>query len=135
MLFVVAWTATTSKRRCLRRLEEHNAGFALKVPFWRCLDLQSRIRARRRWRRVGDGVDGFFTSITLEKWERRIKVAIYRKRVFHETRKNYQLDLFDPDDGTWEYASEQPIGCCGRRTPCASRSSTAPDAWFGPKAG
>ena len=48
-------------------------------------------------------VDGFFTSITLKKWDRRIKVAIYRKRVFHETRKNYQLDLCDPDDGTWEY--------------------------------
>ena len=32
-------------------------------------------------------------------------MAIYRKRVFHETRKNYQLDLFDPDDGTWEYAA------------------------------
>ena len=32
-------------------------------------------------------------------------MAIYRKRVFHETRKNYQLDLFDPDNGTWEYSA------------------------------
>ena len=93
------------KKEVLEELEEHKAGFALKVPFWRCLDLQSRIRARRRWQSVGDGVDGFFTSITLKKWDRRIKVAIYRKRVFHETRKNYQLDLFDPDDGTWEYSA------------------------------
>ena len=50
-------------------------------------------------------VDGFFTSITVKKWERTIDVAIYRKRVFHETRKNYQLDLFDPDNGTWEYSA------------------------------
>ena len=26
-------------------------------------------------------------------------MVIYRKRVRHFTRKNYQLDLFDPDDG------------------------------------
>jgi len=31
--------------------------------------------------------------------------VIYRKRVFHRTRKNYQLDLFDPDDGTFEYSA------------------------------
>ena len=88
----------------LQELEKHKAGFALKVPFWRCLDLQSQIRARRRWLPVGDGVDDFFTSITIKTWDRRIAVAIYRKRVFHETCKNYLLDLFDPDDGTWEYA-------------------------------
>ncbi len=93
------------KMEVLQELEKHNAGFALKVPFWRCLDLQSQIRARRRWLPVGDGVDGFFTTITIKTWDRRIAVAIYRKRVFHETCKNYQLDLFDPDDGTWEYAA------------------------------
>ena len=78
------------------------------VPFLRALFDQiqeSQIRRRQRWQRVEDGVDGFFTSITVKKWERTIDVAIYRKRVFHETRKNYQLDLFDPDNGTWEYCA------------------------------
>ena len=78
------------------------------VPFLRVLFDQiqeSQIRRRQRWQRVEDGVDGFFTSITVKKWERTIDVAIYRKRVFHETRKNYQLDLFDPDNGTWEYCA------------------------------
>ena len=84
------------KEDVLDVLESHGADFAMKVPFWRCLDLQSQIRRRQRWQRVEDGVDGFFTSITVKKWERTIDVAIYRKRVFHETRKNYQLDLFDP---------------------------------------
>ena len=32
-------------------------------------------------------------------------MIIYRKRVMHATRKNYQLDLFDPDNGTWEYSA------------------------------
>jgi glycoprotein 2-beta-D-xylosyltransferase len=33
--------------------------------------------------------------------------VIYRKRVSHESRrKNFQLDLFDPDDGHFEYSAE-----------------------------
>jgi len=34
-----------------------------------------------------------------------VRVAVYRKRVRHESPKNYQLDLFDPDDGHWEYSA------------------------------
>jgi hypothetical protein len=32
-------------------------------------------------------------------------VAIYRKKVWHKSPKNYQLDLFDPDDGHYEYSA------------------------------
>ena len=32
-------------------------------------------------------------------------VVIYRKLVFHNTVKNYQLDLFDPDTGTFAYSA------------------------------
>ena len=34
-----------------------------------------------------------------------MRVVIYRKRVHHRTAKNYQLDLFDPDDGYYEYSA------------------------------
>ena len=34
-----------------------------------------------------------------------MRVVIYRKRVQHETRKNFQLDLFDPADGHYEYSA------------------------------
>jgi hypothetical protein len=91
------------KKEVLDTLASQGAEYALKVPFWRCLDLQSHIRRRHHWHDVEPGVEGFFTSVTL--WERTIRVAIYRKRVYHETRKNYQLDLFDPDNGTWEYSA------------------------------
>jgi hypothetical protein len=43
--------------------------------------------------------------VTVSKWERTINVVIFRKRVVHTTRKNNQLDLFDPDNGTWEYCA------------------------------
>jgi len=32
-------------------------------------------------------------------------VAIYRKKVSHQATKNYQLDLFDPNDGHYEYSA------------------------------
>jgi len=33
-----------------------------------------------------------------------LAVAIYRKKVAHRTAKNFQLDLFDPNDGYYEYS-------------------------------
>src|SRR2546427_719776 len=35
----------------------------------------------------------------------RARVMIYRKHVAHESPKNFQLDLFTPDDGHYEYAA------------------------------
>ena len=32
-------------------------------------------------------------------------VAIYRKHVRHQATKNYQLDLFDPNDGHYDYSA------------------------------
>lgn len=32
-------------------------------------------------------------------------MVIYRRRVGHETAKNFQLDLFDPDDGHYGYSA------------------------------
>tara|TARA_B100000315_G_scaffold191262_1_gene181452 strand:+ start:42 stop:1535 length:1494 start_codon:yes stop_codon:yes gene_type:complete len=93
------------KEDVFKTLSAHDAQYAIKVPFWRCLDLQGQIRQRRCWQRVEDGVDGFFSSVTVNKWKRTFNVVIFRKRVMHATRKNYQLDLFDPDNGTWEYCA------------------------------
>ncbi|MCP5060006.1 MAG: hypothetical protein GY937_25165, partial [bacterium] len=33
------------------------------------------------------------------------RVVVYRKHVPHESRKNFQLDLFSPDDGHYEYSA------------------------------
>jgi hypothetical protein len=43
----------------------------------------------------------------------RLRVRLYRKHVNHETRRNFQLDLFTPDDGHYEYsavATNLPLG-------------------------
>ncbi|MDH3279750.1 MAG: IS1380 family transposase [Gammaproteobacteria bacterium] len=75
--------------------------YAIKVPFYPWLGLKAVIAKRRRWRRVDDTVSYFEHSI--KAWGRH-RVVIYRKRIYHKSAKNYQLDLFDPDDGYYEYS-------------------------------
>ena len=41
----------------------------------------------------------------IEPWNITVRIAIYRKRVRHRTAKNFQLDLFSPDDGYFEYSA------------------------------
>jgi hypothetical protein len=84
---------------------ESRAEYAVKVPFYDWLDLKPLILRRRRWQRVAPGIDGFETRLWLKTWQRHLRVAIYRKKVWHKTRKNYQLDLFTPADGHWEYSA------------------------------
>jgi len=93
------------KRSVIELLKRRGAGYAIKVPFYRWLDLQSRIRENRRWERVHADVECFEQEVPASPWGFPLHVVIYRKRVFHRTRKNYQLDLFDPDDGTFEYSA------------------------------
>jgi hypothetical protein len=89
--------------RVLRLLISKSAGFCIKVPFWQWLDLTGLIKARRRWKHINTKL-GCFETI-LEVWGATLRVVIYRKKVFHHSRKNYQLDLFDPNDGYYEYSA------------------------------
>lgn len=91
--------------KVFRVLEAHRAGYAIKVPFWPWLDLKSVIVRQKQWQRVDSEVDGFRTSLFLEPWQRDLRIVVFRKRVRHTTAKNYQLDLFDPNDGYWEYSA------------------------------
>ncbi len=86
-------------------LESKAAEYAIKVPFYRWVGLRELIQNRRRWTRVNGEIDCFENNLYLEKWERELRVVIYRKRVGHKSPKNYQLDLFDPSDGYYEYSA------------------------------
>jgi hypothetical protein len=89
----------------LQWLEARGAGYAIKVPFYRWLDLQQYIRAAPTWQPVAPGITGFVVPAAKTAWGRTIRVAIYRKHVHHRATKNYQLDLFDPNDGHYEYSA------------------------------
>ena len=86
-------------------LQARGAGYALKVPFWRWVGLKALIQNQRRWHRVEGEVASFEQWLGLAPWGMRLRVVIYRKRVWHPTLKNYQLDLFDPADGHYEYSA------------------------------
>jgi len=81
--------------------------YAVKVPMWKWLGLLPRIAERKRWTRVDDYVEGFELRLRIDQknWDRTERVVVYRKRVSHESRRNFQLDLFSPDDGHYEYSA------------------------------
>jgi Transposase DDE domain group 1 len=89
----------------LRWLAARGAGYAIKVPFYRWLDLQQYIRATPTWTSVAPDISGFVVPAATTPWGTPMWVAIYRKRVAHRTAKNFQLDLFDPADGSYEYSA------------------------------
>jgi hypothetical protein len=84
---------------------ESRAEYAIKVPFYHWVGLKALIQSRRRWSWIGPDLQAFDTTVDLEPWDRRQRVVIYRKKVHHKSPKNYQLDLFDPSNGHWEYAA------------------------------
>jgi hypothetical protein len=57
------------------------------------------------WQPVAPQVTGFFHEVDIPQWQLRLRVMIYRKHVQHHSPKNFQLDLFTPDDGHYEYAA------------------------------
>ncbi|MBI2071820.1 MAG: IS1380 family transposase [Gemmatimonadetes bacterium] len=89
----------------LKLLARQGVGYAVKVGFWHWLGLRALVAERQRWRRVRPDVAAFEVRLPVEQWGLRLRVVIYRKRVAHRTRKNFQLDLFSPDDGHFEYSA------------------------------
>jgi len=108
-----------------RLLTARECFYAIKVGYWSWLPLKQVAAACRRWAPVAPGVGGHETELVIPQWnDLRLRVVLYRKHVGHETRKNFQLDLFTPDDGHYEYsavATNLPLGlpalwafACGR---------------------
>jgi len=93
------------RRDVLTLLERHGAEYAIKVPFYPWLGLKPRVQQTRLWTRVTATVSYAENTIPVALWERHLRVVVYRTRVRHETAKNFQLDLFDPDDGHYEYSA------------------------------
>jgi hypothetical protein len=93
------------RRDVLALLERHGAEYAIKVPFYPWLGLKSRVQQTRVWTRVTATVSCAEHPLDVAPWDRRLRLVVYRTRVQHVTAKNFQLDLFDPDDGHYEYAA------------------------------
>jgi len=93
------------QRAILELLERARAEYAIKVPFHPWLGLKARVRETPRWTAVTDEVSCAEHTVEVACWQRRCRIVIYRRHVAHETAKNFQLDLFDPNDGHYEYSA------------------------------
>jgi len=93
------------QREIIELLDRRGAGYAIKVPFFKWLGLLAVIRERQRWHPLKEGMGFFELPLSIAAWKKTLRVVVYRKPVHHETKKNYQLDLFDPDDGYFEYSA------------------------------
>jgi DDE family transposase len=97
--------AAFCQREILTLLAREGCEYAIKVGFWEWTGLKALVAAQATWTRVAPTVDAFETMLPLTPWQLTLRVVIYRKRVAHATRKNFQLDLFSPDDGHFEYSA------------------------------
>jgi len=91
------------QRDLLRLLSARGCRYAIKVGYWSWLPLKQLAADRRDWTPLAPGVTGFEQRLPIRQWGLTVRVMIYRKHVQHESRKNFQLDLFTPDDGHFEY--------------------------------
>lgn len=91
------------QRDVLRLLAARGCAYAIKVGYWSWLPLKQLAAARRHWQTLAPDVTGFEHQLVIPQWDLRLRVMIYRKHVQHESPKNFQLDLFTPDDGHFEY--------------------------------
>ncbi|MGH7419978.1 MAG: transposase, partial [Candidatus Rokuibacteriota bacterium] len=93
------------QRDVLRLLPARGCHYAIKVGYWTWLPLKHLAAERERWLPIAPQVTGFFHDLHIPQWNLRLRVMLYRKHVAHESPKNFQLDLFTPDDGHYEYSA------------------------------
>jgi len=93
------------RRDILELMDQENVEYAIKAPFHDWLGLKQVILDRVWWYRVDDEVEYFQIKKRVAPWKRTEKFTIYRRRVNHKRSKPHQLDLFDPDDGHYEYSA------------------------------
>jgi hypothetical protein len=95
-----------------RLLAARQCAYAIKMGYWSWLPLKQLAAERRQWQTLAPDVTGFEHPLVIPQWHLRLRVMIYRKHVRHESPKNFQLDLFTPDDGHFEYyavATNMPL--------------------------
>ena len=97
--------AAFCQRGVFRPLAARVCAYAIKVGHWSSSPLKQLAAEREHWLPVAPSVTGFFHDLHIPQWDLHLRVMIYRKHVAHESPKNFQLDLFTPDDGHYEYSA------------------------------
>jgi hypothetical protein len=78
--------------------------FAIKAPFWKLLALKAAAQERKIWYSINDTWSYFWLKSPIHSLEKEHDVFIVRKKV-KEPEKHFQLDLFSPNNGVYEYSA------------------------------
>jgi len=100
----VRMDAAFFQEEILDYLQREKIEFAEKVPMWKWLKLKETINARRHWHHADGKLSWFRNIVDIEQWSQKVEMTFFREKVSDKPPKNYQLDLFTPDDGTYEYS-------------------------------
>jgi hypothetical protein len=82
----------------------HRISFAIKAPFWKLNGLKSAVQQRKRWFRINKRWSYFWVKRPIVSIDGAHYVMILRKQVA-KAKKPYQLQLFSPNNGTYEYSA------------------------------
>lgn len=91
--------------KILRLLIRAGVLYAVKMPIWKWTGARELINARQRWIKAADDLGYFRTTLCLKKWKMEVPIIVFRKCLTKNNvkPKTFQLDLFDPGDGIYEY--------------------------------
>jgi hypothetical protein len=107
----------------LKLLARRGCCYAIKVPFCHWTGVRAAIAAQQPWAAVQSDISCCETRLTLKSWALDLPLVVLRQHLAHESRRHYQLDLFSPDDGHFEYSA------------VATNLSLSPPAWWNFMAG
>ena len=85
-------------------LLKNRIGFAIKAPFWKLLNLKTAAQQRKRWFKINKNWSYFWLKQPIESIDDEHYVIILRKKRRHPERP-YQLPLFSPNNGVYEYSA------------------------------
>jgi hypothetical protein len=92
------------QRAVFECLSASGAEYAVRVPKWHWLGIREVMAKRKRWKRIGKRLEAFSVNHRIAKWKRTERIVVFRKHVSGKPKKGFQLDLFQPDDGQYEYS-------------------------------
>ena len=67
------------KKDVVNTVDKNKAFYAIKVPIWKGLDIQRKIRECTKWQLIEKGVDGFTSTLTVEKLETHVQHRHFSK--------------------------------------------------------
>ncbi len=85
-------------------LLKNTISFAIKAPFWKLLNLKTAAENRNRWLKIDKQWGYFWLKNPIDSIDRDHYVIILRKQL-RDPKKPYQLKLFSPNNGVYEYSA------------------------------